>query len=88
MNRFYDNILGDGYESRLLSKRSPQALFVLLLIYVFFLGVFLDGAFVRVADRWFFALMAISVFLDARVIYRVLSRAPQPETPSLSIVVH
>ena len=35
MNRFYDNILGNGYETRMLSKRSPQALFMLLLIYVF-----------------------------------------------------
>ena len=75
MNRFYDNIFGTGYETRVLSKRSPQSLFMLLLIYVFFLGMLLDGALVKAADRWFFVSMAIVAFRDARVIYRVLSRA-------------
>ena len=85
MHCFYDNIFGTGYETRVLSNRSPQSLFMVLLIYVFLLGMLLDGAFVRASDRWFFALMAIAVFLDARVIYRLLGRATQHEAPSLSI---
>jgi hypothetical protein len=86
MNRFYDNIFGTGYETRVLSRRSPQSLFMLLVTYVFFLGMLLDGALVGTSDRWFFVAMAVIVFRDARVIYRVLSRSPQPEAPSLSIV--
>ena len=86
MRRFFDNIFGRGYETRVLAKGSPQSLFLLLLICMFFLGMLLDGALVCTPDRWLFALMAIAVFRDARVIYRVLSRAPQPEAPSLSIV--
>lgn len=85
MNRFYDYIFGTGYETRMLSKRSPQVLFMLLLIYVFFLGMLLDGAFVKVADRWLFVLIAIVAFRDARVIYGVLCRAKQPEASSFSI---
>jgi hypothetical protein len=86
MNRFFDNIFGNGYEIRVLSKRSPQSLFLLLLIYMFFLGMLLDGALVGTPDRWFFVATAVVVFRDARVIYRMLIRAPQSEAPSLSIV--
>jgi hypothetical protein len=86
MNRLFDNLFGRSYETRVLSKRSPQSQFLLLLIYMFFLGMFLDGALAGTPDRWFFVAMAVVVFRDARVIFGVLSRAPQPEAPSLSIV--
>lgn len=86
MNRLISKLFGSGYEARVLANRSPRSLFLLLLTYVFFLGMLLNGALERASDQWSFALMAMAVFFDTRVIYRVLSRAPQPEAPSLSIV--
>jgi len=86
MRRFFDNIFGRGYETRVLVKRSPQSLFLFLLIYMFVLGALVHRSRFDTFDLWFLGLWTVSTFRDARVTYRVLSRAPQPEAPSLSIV--
>lgn len=85
MYRFFDKIFGHGYEMRMLENGSIQSTFLLLLMFVFFLGLVLDGALVSTSDRWFFAFMATIVFRDARVVYRTLGRVLRPQRASLPI---
>ena len=85
MYRFFDKIFDNGYETRISENGSIQSLFLLLLVFVFFLGMVLDGALMNTSDRWFFAFMATIVFRDARVVYRTLGRVPRPKIASLSI---
>ncbi len=74
MRLLFDKIFGGGYEAQVLEKKSQRRLFVMLLFYLFFLGIIVDGTPARKSDLWFAALMAVAVFRDARVVYHLLSR--------------
>ena len=74
MNRIFKNLVGSGYESRILSEYSPQWLFLYLLAVVFVLGALFSRAHLDAADLGLCALWSVIVFRDARIVYRVLDR--------------
>ena len=43
MRLLFDKIFGGGYEAQVLEKKSQRRLFVMLLFYLFFLGIIVDG---------------------------------------------